>query len=127
MKSKPTFSRRIKTEDGYTFYILPNGKVVDSLIPDLVDMTYDSIDDLSAVVTWVDEDGKIGNFQNLSSSPYCQAVIDYLDDEGIDTESYKTLYCDLIATAPSKRNWKKLQSQLQDSLPSYPSNQSINR
>ena len=29
---------KVKTEDGYTFYIMPNGKVVDNLDPDLVDL-----------------------------------------------------------------------------------------
>ena len=111
--------RKIKTEDGYTFYILSNGKVVDNLNPGLVDMAYNSIEELSAAVTWIDENGKIGNFANtvnVSPIDYCQAAIDFLDNEGIDTENYKSLYCDLIGIAPHKRNWTYLKSQLKDEL-----------
>ena len=36
---------KVKTEDGYTFYIMPNGKVVDNLDPDLIDLSYDSIEE----------------------------------------------------------------------------------
>tara|TARA_R110000824_G_scaffold159471_1_gene333851 strand:- start:710 stop:916 length:207 start_codon:yes stop_codon:yes gene_type:complete len=47
---------------------------------------------------------------------YCSAAIDFLDDAAIDTEDYKTLYCDIIATTPHRRNWKKLTSQLENRL-----------
>lgn len=49
-------------------------------------------------------------------SDYCVAAIDYLDSQGIDTEDYKTLFCDLLATNPRKRNWKKLTSQLETNI-----------
>tara|TARA_B100000131_G_C17817893_1_gene492482 strand:+ start:115 stop:612 length:498 start_codon:yes stop_codon:yes gene_type:complete len=49
-------------------------------------------------------------------SDYCVAAIDYLDSQGIDTEDYKTLFCDILATNPAKRNWKIITSQLETKL-----------
>ena len=34
-----------RTEDGYTFYVLPDGTVADNLNPALVDMSWDSFED----------------------------------------------------------------------------------
>lgn len=42
---KPTSLMTIKTEDGYTFHLLPNGTVVDNLDPDGVDMSWPTFDD----------------------------------------------------------------------------------
>lgn len=33
----------LRTEDGYTFYVLANGRVVDNLDPDMVDMSWPSM------------------------------------------------------------------------------------
>ena len=49
-------------------------------------------------------------------SDYCVAAIDYLNSQGIDTEDYKTLFCDILATNPAKRNWKIITSQLETKL-----------
>lgn len=37
--------KEIKTEDGYTFYLMPDGKLVDNLKPELVDLSYDSMEE----------------------------------------------------------------------------------
>jgi len=39
------FKFKFRTEDGYIFYVLRNGKVVDSLDPEKEDMSWDSFDD----------------------------------------------------------------------------------
>jgi len=39
------FTRQFKTDDGYTFYQLPDGRVVDNLDPNIVDMSWDNIKD----------------------------------------------------------------------------------
>ena len=47
MKNKSSIlnqPKEVKTEDGYTFNIMPDGRLVDNLDPDLVDLTYDSIE-----------------------------------------------------------------------------------
>ena len=36
--------QRIQTEDGYIFYVLPDGKVVDNLNPELVDLSFESLE-----------------------------------------------------------------------------------
>ena len=38
---------------------------------------------------------------------YCSAAIDFLDDAAIDTEDYKTPYCDIIATTPHRRKYEE--------------------
>lgn len=38
-------NRKIITDDGYTFYILSNGEVVDNSDPELVDLSFDSLDE----------------------------------------------------------------------------------
>ena len=48
MKSKSSISnqpKQFKTEDGYTFYLMPDGRLVDNLDPNLVDLSYDSIEE----------------------------------------------------------------------------------
>lgn len=48
MKSKSSISnqpKQFKTEDGYIFYLMPDGRLVDNLDPDLVDLSYDSIEE----------------------------------------------------------------------------------
>ena len=42
----------IKTEDGFIFYVLDNGCVVDNLDSSLVDMSYDSLEELSNEVSF---------------------------------------------------------------------------
>ena len=37
-----------RTEDGYTFYVLPDGTVADSTDPDEVDLSWDSFEDFWA-------------------------------------------------------------------------------
>ena len=39
---------RYRTEDGFTFYALPSGRVVDNLDPDLVDMSWETLADFLA-------------------------------------------------------------------------------
>ena len=38
------FPLKFQTEDGYTFYILYSGRVVDSLDPERVDMSWPSVE-----------------------------------------------------------------------------------
>ena len=48
MKNNSSISnqpKQVKTEDGYTFYLMPDGRLVDNLDPDLVDLSYDSIEE----------------------------------------------------------------------------------
>tara|TARA_R100000995_G_C3430746_1_gene98391 strand:- start:458 stop:667 length:210 start_codon:yes stop_codon:yes gene_type:complete len=54
--------------------------------------------------------------RGIKHSNYCVAAIDYLDSQGIDTEDYKTLFCDILAMNPAKRNWKIITSQLETKL-----------
>ncbi len=49
--SKP---RKFRTEDGYVFFMLEDGSLVDNLDPEKRDMTYDSLEHLTAEVD-VDE------------------------------------------------------------------------
>ena len=52
------YSRKFKTGDGYTFYQLPDGKVVDNLDPNAVDMSWDNVKDFKkSVGTDVAEEG----------------------------------------------------------------------
>jgi len=49
MKSKSSISnqpKQFKTEDGYIFYLMPDGKVVDNLNPQLIDLSFTSIEEL---------------------------------------------------------------------------------
>lgn len=41
---------RVTTEDGYEFYVLNDGRVVDNLDEDCIDQSYDCIEDLEAEV-----------------------------------------------------------------------------
>jgi len=52
------FTRQFKTDDGYTFYQLPDGRVVDNLDPKIVDMSWDNIKEFKkSVGTDVAEEG----------------------------------------------------------------------
>ena len=41
---KQEYIRKLKTEDGYTFYLLNDGTVVDNLDADNVDMAFDTLE-----------------------------------------------------------------------------------
>jgi hypothetical protein len=49
-ESEKAFTRQFKTDDGYTFYQLPDGKVVDNLDPNIVDMSWDNVKDFKKSV-----------------------------------------------------------------------------
>ena len=44
-EGEQSFTRKFKTEDGYTFYQLPDGKIVDDLDPNSVDISWDNVKD----------------------------------------------------------------------------------
>jgi len=44
--TKDRLIKRIQTEDGYTFYLLHDGSLVDNLDKNYVDMSYDSLEEL---------------------------------------------------------------------------------
>ncbi|MFZ4600229.1 MAG: hypothetical protein ACOYNN_16440, partial [Terrimicrobiaceae bacterium] len=49
-EGEKAFTRQFKTDDGYTFYQLPDGRVVDNLDPNIVDMSWDNVKDFKKSV-----------------------------------------------------------------------------
>ncbi len=49
-ESEKAFTRQFKTDDGYTFYQLPDGRVVDNLDSNIVDMSWDNVKDFKKSV-----------------------------------------------------------------------------
>jgi len=49
-EGEKAFTRQFKTDDGYTFYQLPDGRVVDNLDPKIVDMSWDNVKDFKKSV-----------------------------------------------------------------------------
>jgi hypothetical protein len=49
-EGESVYARKFKTGDGYTFYQLPDGKVVDNLDPNAVDMSWNNVKDFKKSV-----------------------------------------------------------------------------
>lgn len=46
----------------------------------------------------------------------CETMIDTLDRNGIETEAYKSEFCDLIAIDPDERDFSELVDILEDKI-----------
>jgi hypothetical protein len=53
----PNVVKKFRTEDGYIFYMLSDGSLVDNLDPQRRDMTYSSLEDLKDAVDVVEITG----------------------------------------------------------------------
>jgi hypothetical protein len=94
-----------KTEDGYTLYELEGGRVVDSLKPDLVDMSWDCIGDVDACldliesVTLTSSEGAVVIHSGLDIETHIYSFYSAVPDKAISDMPDSSYLMDLITYA----------------------------